>query len=149
MSWLKQPKKKKTISLECRKQCLKTIRNQAWPPPLKKEKDKVYNQTHVSHLLFLSNYPKRVMPRSTIKITPKSSKATKKPMSSHVRGDLGFPTFLLIKNHNRHVVVFCHWMVFGPFKGRGLVSPQHVQGPKSNIRFSFLCMYISIENKVG
>lgn len=45
-------KQNKSLSLKCRKQCFKTIRNQAWLPPLNKNRNEVYNQTHASHLLF-------------------------------------------------------------------------------------------------
>jgi hypothetical protein len=32
----------------------KTIKNQTSAPPLKKERDEVYNWTHVNHLFFLN-----------------------------------------------------------------------------------------------
>ncbi len=28
-------------------------------------------------------------------------------------------------------VGFCHWVVSGPLRGRGLVSPRHVRGPRA------------------
>jgi len=63
-------------------------KKKTWPSPLKKKKkkgrDEVYKYTPASHLPFLSSSTKRAVAGSTIKITPKTSKATRGPLSAHV-----------------------------------------------------------------
>jgi len=55
--------------------------------------------SHATHLLFLSNLPKRGVAGSAIKITRTSPKAAKRPLSSHVGGDPGVQAFWRIESH--------------------------------------------------
>ncbi len=87
VGWLKILKKNlnKSLSLKCRKQCFKTIRNQAWLPPLNKNRNEVYNQTHASHLLFFFNYPPKGQWLGPPLKLPQKARATKKPCLQVVR----------------------------------------------------------------